>query len=372
MNRVIVRVDASVQMGVGHLTRCVTLANVLAGNGTRSCFLMRGHAVGLAAFVEGNGHTVRLLQDPAATGSEKRNSGLSYADWLPTTWQQDAEQTAQAMDEIGPADWLIVDHYALGVDWERACRRDGLRILAIDDLADRAHDCDALLDQNLVANMDTRYQGRVGTGCAQLLGPAYALLRPDFAAQRRLLTPRTGEIGRLLVCFGGADPTNETAKTIGAIRSLGTLALSVDIVIGAANPNSESVARLCRELAGAELHRGANNIAELMRRADLAIGAGGVMSWERCCLGLPTIAVDIAANQVGSLTALAEAGAALYLGSAPTVGEWALAGSIQAFLDDPARTRVMGEAAFALVDGGGSHRVATRLVSMRHGTLGQE
>src|SRR4051812_32084659 len=210
IQRAIVRVDASVQMGMGHLTRCLTLANALAERGTKSCFLLRSHAAGFAAFVERNGHAVRLLSDPAPP-SRPETTG-SYAQWLPTTWQRDAEQTSQAMVEIGSADWLIVDHYALDSRWENACRRDGLRILAIDDLADRHHDCDVLLDQNLVGQMKTRYRDKVPGNCVQLLGPRYALLRPEFVEQRRLLTGRSGKIGRILVCYGGSDPTNETAK----------------------------------------------------------------------------------------------------------------------------------------------------------------
>ncbi|MGV7214027.1 UDP-2,4-diacetamido-2,4,6-trideoxy-beta-L-altropyranose hydrolase [Bradyrhizobium sp. UFLA05-112] len=363
MQRVIIRVDASVQMGMGHLTRCLTLANVLAEGGTKSCFLMRGHAASLVALVESNGHAVRLLPDPPASNRMISNSVRSYAHWLPTTWQHDAEQTFEAMDEIGPVDWLIVDHYALDADWESACRRKGVRILAIDDLADRLHDCDILLDQNLVAQMDTRYRDRVSTACVQLLGPRYALLRPEFAAQRRLLVARNGEVGRILVCFGGSDPTNETSKALEAIAGLVESRLAMDVVIGSSNPHADSVAQLCGKLPGADLYRGADNVAELMRRADLSIGAGGVMSWERCCLGLPVVAVDIAANQIGGLVALEKAGAAIYLGPAASVTGHRLGGAIRALLDDPARTRALGEAALALVDGQGSHRVAASMRS---------
>ncbi|MBM7484102.1 UDP-2,4-diacetamido-2,4,6-trideoxy-beta-L-altropyranose hydrolase [Bradyrhizobium sp. USDA 3686] len=362
MQQTVVRVDASVQMGMGHLTRCLTLANALAEGGIRSCFLLRGHAAGLASLVEGNRHAVRLLPDPrAAISAEMTGAGSGYAHWLPTTWQRDAEQTCQAMDEIGSADWLIVDHYALDARWENACRRDGLRILAIDDLADRSHDCDILLDQNLVLQMDTRYRDRVSEACVQLFGPRYALLRPEFAEQRRLSTGRSGEIGRILVCYGGSDPTNETAKAVQAIASLASPRMAVDVVIGHSNPHAESIMRICSALPHAEVHRGANNLAELMRRADLSIGAGGVMSWERCCLGLPSVVVDIAANQVGALTALAEAGAALYLGSAASVTAETLADAIRSLRADSARARALAEAAFALADGEGRNRVAARM-----------
>ncbi|UQR60754.1 UDP-2,4-diacetamido-2,4,6-trideoxy-beta-L-altropyranose hydrolase [Bradyrhizobium sp. C-145] len=363
MKRVIFRVDASVQMGMGHLTRCLTLANILAEGGTASCFLMRSHAAPLAALVQGDGHAVRLLPDPQVPNLEAATSDRSYAHWLPTTWQQDAEQTFQAMEEIGSADWLVVDHYSLDANWESACRREGLRILAIDDLADRPHDCEILLDQNLIQQMETRYRDCVSASCAQLLGPRYALLRPEFLEQRRLLTSRSGEIGRILVCFGGSDPTNDTAKALQAIASLGVPEIAVDVVIGQSNPHAELIVQLLGELPCAEVHRAANNMAELMRRADLSIGAGGGMSWERCCLGLPAVVVDIAANQVGALTALAKAGAALYLGSSASVTAETLAGAIRSLQEDSACVKVLGEAAFALVDGQGSGRVRVELGS---------
>jgi UDP-2,4-diacetamido-2,4,6-trideoxy-beta-L-altropyranose hydrolase len=355
------RVDASVEMGLGHLTRCLTLANALAGGGMRSFFLMRSHAAGLVQMVERTGHAVRLLPDPAVPASETGHDALAHANWLPTTRQRDAEQTSIAMAGIGPVEWLIVDHYALDAQWERACRRDGLRILAIDDLADRDHDCEMLLDQNLVLEMERRYRDRVPAACVQLLGPRYALLRPEFAAQRRLLVQRDGRIGRILICFGGSDPTNETAKALEAIGSLAMPQPAVDVVTGLTNPNAASVEALCAGIANAELHRGANNIAELMRRADLSIGAGGVMSWERCCLGLPTIAIDIAANQVPPLTMLAHLGALIHLGSASTVTAAEIAAGIAGLAADALRVRHLGERAGALVDGEGCVRVCVAM-----------
>jgi UDP-2,4-diacetamido-2,4,6-trideoxy-beta-L-altropyranose hydrolase len=357
VQRVVVRVDASIEMGMGHLMRCLSLARALADNGARVFFLLRSHAAGLTPLIEGGGHSVRLLPDPDRRPDAPAADGTAHAHWLPTTWQKDAEQTLEAIDRVGPIDWLIVDHYALDARWERMQRSRGPRILAIDDLADRDHDCDILLDQNLVLDMERRYRARLLPACQPLLGPAYALLRSEFAGQRKSLIGRSGKVGRILVCYGGSDPGNETAKALSAIKSLSLPWLAVDVVVGLSNPHADSISGLCREMPLAELHRGADNMAELMTRADLAIGAGGVMSWERCCLALPTIAVDIADNQIGALTALASSGAVAYLGSASSVTVDQVAGTIRSMLDDPARTRTMGEAARALVDGLGTSRV---------------
>jgi UDP-2,4-diacetamido-2,4,6-trideoxy-beta-L-altropyranose hydrolase len=366
MHRIVIRVDASVEMGVGHLTRCITLANALAANGARVCFMMRDRAAAFAGLIEAGGHRLRLLSAPEFGHHAADMAPLAHAHWLPLSWQQDAAQTSEAMAELGPVDWLIVDHYALDARWEQRLRQPGLRVLAVDDLADRRHDCDILLDQNLVQRMDIRYQSLVPGTCRLLLGPRYALLRPEFAELRRSRAERNGPVKRILIGFGGTDPSNETAKALAAVRCVAVDGLVVDVVIGGANPNAEQVSRVCEQMADARLYCGADNMAELMARADLAIGAGGVMSWERCCLGLPTIAVAIAENQIGALTALAAAGAVDYLGSDVDVSQRQLAHSLDAMMRDSGRTRVMSEIALALVDGVGAGRIREAMAAAEH------
>jgi UDP-2,4-diacetamido-2,4,6-trideoxy-beta-L-altropyranose hydrolase len=367
VQRVVVRVDASTKMGMGHLMRCLSLARDLADDGARVVFLLRSHASRLAGLIEGEGHSVQLLPDPDRRPDLPAVDGTAHASWLPVTWQRDAEQTREAIDRIGPVDWLIVDHYALDARWERMQRERTPRILAIDDLADRDHDCEVLLDQNLVLDMEGRYRGRLPVACRTLLGPAYALLRREFADGRESLRERSGKVARILVCYGGSDPGNETAKALSAIKSLPHASLAVDVAIGLSNPHIDSISTLCREMPRVELHRGAENMAELMAKADLAIGAGGVMSWERCCLALPTIAVHIADNQTGALTALAGCGAVAYLGSASSVTADQIAGTLRSMLDDPARTRAMGLVARTLVDGLGTSRVREMMRSVDSG-----
>jgi UDP-2,4-diacetamido-2,4,6-trideoxy-beta-L-altropyranose hydrolase len=355
--RVVIRVDASVEMGIGHLTRCITLANNLAGNGARAGFVMRAKSAAFSGLVEAAGHQLVLLTDAESGDRWRGSADSSYASWLPVSWQQDSEQTREAIDSVGEADWLVVDHYALDARWERALQRPGLCILVIDDLANRPHDCAFLLDQNLVLGMETRYQPLVPGTCRYLLGPSYALLRPEFSQLRRSLAARSGAVNRILICFGGTDPSNETGKALGAVRRLSLATLAVDVVIGGGNPNADLVEQQCREMNGAALHHGAENMAELMARADLAIGAGGVMSWERCCLGLPTVAIGIAENQVGVLTALAATGALVHLGAAASVTEDGIAQALHSLLCNAERVRWMSETALALVDGGGVERV---------------
>jgi UDP-2,4-diacetamido-2,4,6-trideoxy-beta-L-altropyranose hydrolase len=256
-------------------------------------------------------------------------------------------------------DWLIVDHYGLGRAWETALRRVAERILAIDDLG-REHECDALLDQNYPNPAHVQYQGRIPSDCELLLGPQYALVRPEFAALRSisLAKPRS-PISRLLVFMSGTDPVDETTKALEGIRLLKKPRLQVDVAIGDGNPRREGIASLCGALPNATLHVQTMRMAELMVAADCMIGAGGSSAWERCVLGLPALVTILAENQ-GSITeAVERAGGHRLLGWHHTVRADDYAEALVS-LDVPALVR-MSEAAAAICDGVGVERVCKRL-----------
>jgi UDP-2,4-diacetamido-2,4,6-trideoxy-beta-L-altropyranose hydrolase len=248
-------------------------------------------------------------------------------------------------------DWLVVDNYSLDEAWERQQRRRAARIAVIDDLADRRHDCDLLLDQNFFPNAARRYDGLVPARCRRLLGPRYALLRNEFSQQRKSVPERTGRVRRILVSFGGVDAGDETSRVIALLKGLD---IAVDVVVGESNPHAGRVARECAE-AGFACHRQASNMAELMAAADLAIGAGGSTTWERCCLGLPTLQVAIAPNQVALSQALALGGYVTYLGGSVT------AAAIRDALASPEKLRAQAARMRSLVDGEGAKRVAAAL-----------
>jgi len=249
------------------------------------------------------------------------------------------------------SDWLVVDHYSLDETWEKQQRQKAARIAAIDDLADRKHDCDLLLDQNFFPDAASRYDGLVPARCRKLLGPRFALLRKEFSTTRRNLRERNGIVRRILVSFGGIDAGNETSKVISLLKPL---RLAVDVVAGAANPHANRIARECAE-AGFTFHRQATNMAELMAAADLAVGAGGSTTWERCALGLPTLQVAIAPNQEALSVALADAGLVTFLGGSITVE------AIKDAINNPEKLQQQSERMKALVDGEGAKRVAAAL-----------
>lgn len=211
-------------------------------------------------------------------------------------------------------------------------RKVARKILVIDDLANRSHDCDLLFDQNL--QEAGRYRGLIPDSCTSLIGPKYALLRPQFAAARQGLRPHDGQVKRLLVFCGGTDAGGETLKALEALRLLGQPQLTIDCVIGMANPHHAAIEAACRTLPNASLHRQVEDMAALMLAADLFIGAGGSISWERCCLGLPGLVVATADNQMELSMALDKVGAQRFWGRAVMVSISDLADQVIAMLED--------------------------------------
>ncbi len=265
-------------------------------------------------------------------------------------WKKDLKYTKKIIMCLKKQiDWLIVDHYGLDNRWETGLRNYTKRIMVIDDLANRQHDCDLLLDQNLYPDMASRYQGLVSIHCKQLLGPQYALLRPEFYDARKKLHKRDGKIRRILLFFGGSDPTNETAKAFEAIKLLNKPKIAIDVVVGIANPNKEYIERLCNDLPNCIFNCQVNNMAELMVNADLTIGAGGTATWERCFLGLPSLTVVVSENQDEVTSAVAQVGATIKIGHSWDATARQIAEAVATFLNNPTLVQNMSENALNLV-----------------------
>jgi UDP-2,4-diacetamido-2,4,6-trideoxy-beta-L-altropyranose hydrolase len=197
-------------------------------------------------------------------------------------------------------DWLIVDHYALDHRWETAMRLKCARIMCIDDLADRSHDCDLLLDQSL-GRCSQDYVHLVPEPAKLLLGPKYALLRPEFAQWRdaSLARRETPQLRHILVTMGGVDADNVTGRVLAALQREETTTLDkITVVLGPHAPWREQVTKQAADMpVPTQVLSGVDNMAELMTSCDLAIGAGGSTTWERCALGVPTVTIVLAENQ---------------------------------------------------------------------------
>ena len=344
--RVVFRADASVTIGTGHVMRCLTLAEALRETGAGIRFVCRELEGNLGGLIEARGFEVHALP-----GLEPTANPLA---WTAAHWGEDAAQTASFLK--ARADWLVVDHYGLEQRWEGEMRGCADRLMVIDDLADRVHDCDLLLDQNDLWN-PARYDALTPAHCRKLLGPAYALLRDEFRKAREAW-PRTVKerVERVFVFFGGTDPTNETSKTLRALqRWRERKKPNIDVVIGGGNPHRAEVEGLVSAAPDALLHVQARNMAELMARADVSVGAGGSTTWERFCLGLPGLVVTTANNQEIIAKALAEDDYHLLLGDHTNVGENAVVRGLAQL--SPPRRRLFARRGQALVDGRGARRV---------------
>ena len=317
--KVVIRADASIQIGTGHVMRCLTLAEGLNDKSTQIEFICREHEGNMIDYVENRGfkvHAIPVLKKdigiPLPSKLEVKKS-LEHEDWLGSTQEQDAEICRLILDEL-VTDWLIVDHYSLDRVWQMKLHDNFQKLMVIDDLADRNHICDLLLDQTYGRDADD-YKRLVPSRCRVLAGSKYALLRPEFREWREYSLRRreNPDFKKILITMGGVDRQNITEMVLEELRNCDLPAeMAVTIVMGATSPYIESVRRKIRSLPfNAEIKSNVTNMGELMANSDVAIGASGATTWERCCLGLPSIQITAAQNQSVIANQISKSGAAL-------------------------------------------------------------
>ena len=325
------RCDGGPAPGIGHLVRCRALAAALDAHGWRSVFAVTRET---ATYVSG----AQVVIVPP---------GLEGAD-------------AVAAEKF---DSLIVDHYGLDAAFETAACGNAALVVAIDDLADRPHDCDVLLDAN-PERTATDYRGLVASDSRFLLGLKHALLRPEFMQSRPAVAraPRN-RVERLLIVLGGADPGRATERVLEALPQLRAMLMQVTLVIGPANARRDALAGKAREY-GARAVVDPSDLAGLMASADLAIASASTTSLELACLGVPALILVTAENQRGLARALAKAGAGQLLGECGDVDAKQIALAVAALSEDQASRLRMSDAGRDLVDGQGSRRVAAFIADM--------
>jgi UDP-2,4-diacetamido-2,4,6-trideoxy-beta-L-altropyranose hydrolase len=350
--KIVFRTDASLRIGTGHVMRCLTLASELRRRGMDCRFACRPMEGDLFQRIREEGFEILALPDAEGTGE-----GEGSEPWLAIHWQEDAEQTIHAMEGFRP-DWLVVDHYGLDARWEMALRPHCARIMAIDDRADRPHDIDLLLDQNLVADLGTRYQGLLSEQAVPLLGPRYALLQPIYPDLHPRTPPRLGPVRRILIYFGGADNDNHTGQAIEAFLGIGRADIILDVVTNPSCLWAEDLRKQVRGHANIQLHESLPSLAHLMAIADLAIGAGGATSWERCCLGLPALVAVLADNQQPIAEELNRRGMVRIVGDGDSVMASSWRAALKEVLEDREGLADWSDRCRTLLDGRGAGRVA--------------
>ena len=310
-NIVAFRADASLQIGTGHVMRCLTLADNLKARGVETHFICREHAGHLIDLIRDRGHLVHSLPTSSAARDIHEFSAIAHSDWLGTSQEKDAELCSQIVRLLHP-DWLIVDHYALDECWEKLLRPFCKMLMVIDDLADRKHICDLLLDQNFGSGTDD-YLSLTPSDSHLLCGSQYALLRPEFSALRAhsLLRRSSAMVINILISMGGVDVDNATQSVLSALQSCPLPSdAQITVVMGKTAPWLHEVNEMAKKMPWpTQVKVNVSNMAELMSDADISIGGAGSTSWERCCLGLPSILIVLAANQKDSCNRLELAGA---------------------------------------------------------------
>jgi len=343
--------------------RCLTLADFLRKRGAHCTFICRPHNGHLIDMIAQRGHHAVALPNNGTT-THHMPANPVHAAWLGTDWQTDAQQTSEALGN-NSFNWLVVDHYALDHRWEEALRPHCKNIMVIDDLADRCHDCDVLLDQNLGRSAQN-YYGLLNPHTATLIGPRYALLRPEFAQLRSQSLARRAlpQIKHLLITMGGVDKDNATGQVLHALTSCHLPDdLRITVVMG---PNAPHLADVQQQAAQTrcptQVLVSVSDMAQLMVDSDWCIGAAGGTSWERCCLGLPTLLLVLADNQLSGARALAQSGAAL-----PLTTTQDMAQVFAKFLSGSAMSQLksLSQAAAAISDGHGAHRIVDKMFSER-------
>ncbi len=346
--KIALRADSSAEMGSGHLMRCLTLADDLQQKENEILFICRNLPGNLIDIIEKKGYSVARL--PYNIENRIAVDDI-YLRWLGVSPQVDAAETeAIIKKEQTIFDLLVIDHYGLDRFWEEKIQPYVKKILVIDDLANRPHNCNILLDQNFYEHPEKRYKGLIPSFCKELYGPRYSLLRPEFRKTRKYLKSRNGIIGKILVFFGGSDLSNETNKVLYAIKLLNNSFITFDIVVGFSNPHKEHIRRECQNIPNTRFFCQIENMAQLMAEADLAVGAGGTTTWERCFLGLPSIVEIIAKNQEETTNAVGRLGAIWNLGWYANVSITDIAKAIEMMLVNPALLKEISNKAFQLMD----------------------
>mgnify|MGYP006085944141 CR=1 FL=1 len=341
---IVFRVDSGNGIGWGHMMRCFSLAEAFSSKNAKISFISRKLSGSLCKFIEENGYDVHYLP----------NKDLE--------WKNDAKKTIKIINNLDPVDWLVVDNYELNHTWETILKPYTKKIMVIDDMTKRKHNCDLILDQNFYENMKKCYDGLIPHNCKKLIGPKFALLRKDFLRIRKNLRKRDGKIKRILVSFGSSDPTNEIMKALDAINQLDNKQIKVDIVLGISDKTPNNMKKLFSNKSNINYHYQSTKIAHLMNTADLSIGSGGSTTWERCCLGLPSIVSISATNQKKLTEAVTKNGCSINLGLVDKLSAKDYQKAISSI--DSLMLIRMSQKCIQLVDGNGIYRVSDELLSM--------
>ena len=348
-----IRVDAGDIIGMGHLMRCIALATNLKKHFNVIFIVSEDFPKKLSRNIIDDGYSIIRV-----TGILEKDHEFQKAQL-----EDDADQCCEIINSYKESvNWAIIDHYGIDESWENKIQPYVDRIIVIDDLANRKHNCDILIDQNFHQRSTTRYKKLIPKKCKQLLGPKYALLRPEFKNERKKVRIRR-QLRRILISFGGSDDINETEKVLKRISILGSR-YKFDVVVGKSNPHKSSVKQICEKLPSATFHYDVKNMAHMMRRADLSLGGGGISTWERCCMGLPTIVSILSEDQSKLTKEIAKKKVVINLGRAEKLNGLDYTKAIERM--NPKKLENISKKCLRITDGMGLDRVTRKIFQLEY------
>jgi UDP-2,4-diacetamido-2,4,6-trideoxy-beta-L-altropyranose hydrolase len=337
-----IRADASAAIGLGHVKRCLALAEALRERGASVAFFWRTIDADCAALITALGFASHAFASAPVDNED-----------------DDADAFLAASRTFAPQ-VVLADHYGLGAPWHQAVRRgSGARLAAIDDLGDRPMAVDLLVDHNFA--VDHRAKHRHLPADTRLLGgPPFALLSPGYAnAARHQLSETVRSIG---IFMGGADEVNLSELVLAVVREQPAFGGLVEIATTSVNPNLVRLRRAAESRPGTRITLDQRDLATFFARHDLHLGAGGGATWERCCIGAPTLAMLAAPNQRQVLLPLQQLGVVRVVAADPPTPS-DIAPALHELIADAALRRALSTRAQALVDGRGASRVAHHLLT---------
>ena len=347
MTKIYFRCDSSFDIGSGHVIRCLTLANFLKKKGLFTTFICKETKGNLFDVILKHNHNLVVLSN------NKKN-----------IWEDDAQEIIDKIKDFNSSkDWMVVDHYFLNKDWETRISSKLYKLFIIDDLCDRPHYGNILLNQNYLPGIRSQYKKILSSKTKILLGPKYALLSPEYKATRKLIKiNKKKKLQRVIIFFGATDHKEQTIKCLSILSKINLKLLKIDIVIGLANKKKKLIEEITNKIDNAILHVQIPSLCNLMKNADLYLGSGGTTTWERCCLGLPSIVISTSENQVRQNEYLFNKGVIKYLGKAESVSEENIRTALLMFAEGYDSTK-MSKKALKITNGNGAELVSKEFLN---------
>ena len=340
-NNLFIRVDSSPEIGIGHMMRCLTLAQELKNNFDKIIFLTQKDSGNFIGTIMKNEFEVIFIPTTNNDPNIIKNLLTAYSE---------------------NKNFLLIDHYDIDTNFESSLKNIFERIFVIDDLANRKHDCDLLIDQNYYRDLNQRYEKLIQNGTIALLGPKYAIIRPEFRTINKKAIKKNSQIKKILVSFGGSDPTNECKKVLDALCSIENSKFEIVVVAGIYNHKFEQLKKLYEKYSNIKIYSHVNDLSRLMLNSDLFIGAGGTTTWERFYMGLPSTVTIISDDQKESIEFLSDMGHIINLGLAKNVTSKTYVQTLQKPNSDLIYNMSLHNQ--KLVDGNGSNRIKKQIIEL--------